>query len=137
MAFRNVASAYKWVYASSDNLDPWNIAISQYKQMSSLPVVQKAAEAGANVLKLAAQDLIFNQPSLNGEEGNSDYTPVAERFTVWSDDDNTYFGVPEGDPELAHAWEMDERMPVITVVLTTDGAKAVEAFERQLNEQVF
>jgi hypothetical protein len=125
------SDAYTWI--DPGGLQAWKIAADQYQQMANPQVVIQAAQAAGQVLKLGIQDMIYSQPSLDSFVG------VAERITVWSDDNNVYVGVPATDSALPQAQEMDTVFPVLGTVVDTFGqtGRLQQEFEAHLIGQAF
>jgi hypothetical protein len=130
------SSAYQWIYADSDQFQAWETAINQWKQMSDSSTIVQAGEAAGRIIQTQLQDLIYGESTVNGADGQ-DYSDVAERVIVWSDKSNVYVGVPDGDPGLPRAEEMDVGFPALETAFELAGDSAKTAFEQKLQELVF
>jgi hypothetical protein len=106
---------------------------AKYVQMSNIRVITDAAiEAGSNTFKPAMAGIIKGEPSL------ASYHDVAEGLKVWSSPDDVHVGIPEGDPLLARARQMDGIYPVAKTThdLERQSGDTDRAFEKALAEGV-
>jgi hypothetical protein len=106
---------------------------AKYVRMSNVRVVTGAAcVAGENTFKPAMANIIKGEHSLAG------YHDVADGLKVWDSPDDVHVGIPEGDPLLARARQMDGAYPVAQVThdLERQSGDTNRAFEKALAEAV-
>lgn len=106
---------------------------AKYAQMSNVRTVTGAAcVAGENTFKPAMANII------KGERSLASYHDVADGLKVWDSLDDVHVGIPEGDPLLPRAQQMDQVYPVAQVIhdLERQSGDTDRAFEKALAEAV-
>lgn len=111
---------------------------SQYGQMAAPATMIRAGEKAGEVVKSDIQDLIYLQPTLNGEDpAGGDFTDVAEKVSVWTTSDDVRVGVHPGSSVIERAREMVQVMPVVDVAFERSRAKVKSRFEQALQDEAF